>query len=174
MKILHPRGLWGCTLIAARPGNLYRHAATPVPLASTSTASARLPTPLPGRSAKLIRALHSTKTCLQSQVRFRPRQRPGTCRDWCAASLSRRRLLLLHRGGGCGGRSFKSNSNNQQTRETCLELSGLTCWSCVDKVERKLLSVDGVLEVRNAVAPVSCGGMLSLTLRYWGTLFVLL
>lgn len=55
--------------------------------------------------------------------------------------LDQRRFLAL-RGGKSAGLH-----GQQQTRYVCLELSGLSCGSCVAKAERALLSVDGVLEV---------------------------
>lgn len=68
--------------------------------------------------------------------------------------LDQRRFLAL-RGGKNEG------LHEQQTRHVCLELSGLSCASCVAKAERALLSVDGVLEVRDYIPPTRSLSMLS-------------
>ncbi len=58
-----------------------------------------------------------------------------------------RRFLVSLRGGESTG------GPRQDTRQVRLELSGLTCGSCVAKAESALLAVDGVLEVSHP-APV--------------------
>lgn len=139
MRLLCPRGLWGFTLIAATPGNVHRNAA--------STISRKLARGAPalnsheGRFAKLIRAPNATGHCIQSKTWGWTHRRFGTDRDWLALSLNQRRLLSLRGGAGA------EYDHEHCSRETCLELSGLTCASCVAKVEGALLSVEGVLKV---------------------------
>lgn len=59
-----------------------------------------------------------------------------------------RRFLVSLRGGESTG-----SPRQDSTRQVCLELSGLTCGSCVTKAESALLAIDGVLEVSHP-APV--------------------
>lgn len=50
-----------------------------------------------------------------------------------------------------GGDSAGGGRLAREKREICLEVSGLRCGSCVSKLERALLSVDGVLEVGSKI-----------------------
>lgn len=59
-----------------------------------------------------------------------------------AYPLQEQRRFLALRGGKSAGLH-----GQQETIHVYLELSGLSCGSCVAKAERALLSVDGVLEV---------------------------
>lgn len=142
MRFLRPRGLWGCTLIAATPGNLHRNVGS-LTLRALARGAPAL-NPQVGRSARLIRAPNKAGPCMRVEKWGWNHRRYGRDRGWLALSLNQRRLLSLR--GGVGA-EYGHAHNITRTRETCLELSGLTCASCVAKVEGALLSVEGVLKV---------------------------
>lgn len=140
-----PRGLWGYTLIAAsrRSTSLCRHnAASSLHLAFAKAFPLSTATSL----AKPDWTPRGTESEGRHTERRWPRGWAHTSRGRCALPLEGRRFVHSLRGGDCAG-SF-GGEGDKGTREACLELSGLTCGACVAKVERALLSVDGVLEVR--------------------------
>lgn len=134
---LHHRSLWGCTLIARNSTNMVslgRHTALPKAAPASllrCVRTARLPPP-----AETLRALRYTRRCFSLSKQGRSTRHRISRPAWGASTLLQHRFLLSVRGG-----------QQQQLRETSLELSGLTCGSCVVKAERALLSVEGVLEV---------------------------
>lgn len=118
MQLLHPRRL--CTLVTAS-----RHLHSLQVRHSLTLVRALCDSRLPRRQERLshyflrhARSEHVRVPFLADQTRF----------------LSLR-----------GGKS--ADHRPQETSHVCLEVDGLTCGSCVAKVERALLSVDGALEV---------------------------
>lgn len=142
MQLLRPpRGLWGYTLIAASRrsrSSLCRYATSSYSSSAPPLALAKAP-PLPLTEAKPDLTLRGTEHGGRHKEKRWPHGLIQTCRGRCALPLEGRRFLHSLRGGDCA---------KGDKREACLELSGLSCGACVAKVERTLLSVDGVLEVR--------------------------
>lgn len=100
-------------------------------------------------SPRLVRALgHSSVPTQQKKLDNRLLRRP---RGWheSAPLLQEQRRFLLLRGGE------RTERRPLETRQVCLEVDGLTCGSCVAKAERAILSVNGVLEVREKLAVFS-------------------
>lgn len=148
MRLLHPRGLWGYSLIAASPRYLYRDAASssiPTPMMKhLHTGLFRAAITNSSLPASIVQAPYSrTGPWLLSEEREWPRKWVGKGRVWRPLLLKQHRLLLSLRGG------------ERQTREIGFEVSGLSSSSCVTKVQRALLSIDGVLEVRNKIITCS-------------------
>ena len=143
--LLPPRGLWGYTLIVAsrRGTSLCRHNAASSPLAFAKAFSLIPATSL----AKPDWTPRGTGYEGRRKEKKWPHGWAQTYRGRCALPLEGRRFLHSLRGGECAGH-FGGKGDDKDKREACLELSGLTCGACVAKVERALLSVDGVVEVR--------------------------
>lgn len=159
MQLLRPpRGLWGYTLIAAsRRSNisLCRYATSSSSSAPPPLAFVKAP-PLPLTQAKPDLTLRGTEHVGRHKERRWPHGWIQTCRGRCALPLEGRRFLHSLRGGDCA---------KGDTREACLELSGLSCGACVAKVERTLLSVDGVLEVSMYFCFAVCSSTVSYARR---------
>ena len=145
-----PRGLWGYTLIAAsrHSTSLRRHITAPSsPLAFAEA----FPLSAISSLAKPDWAPRDTEYDRRHKERRWPHGWAQMYRGRCTLPLEGRRFLHSLRGGDCAGRF--AGKGDEDKREACLELSGLTCGVCVAKVERALLSADGVLEVRVSSFP---------------------
>ncbi|CAM9270208.1 unnamed protein product, partial [Laminaria digitata] len=152
MQLLRPpRGLWGCTLIAAsrRSTSICRHNAasysSPLALVKAFTLPLSAATSLANPDWAPRGTEHKGR---HNKERRWPHGWAEIYRGRCALPLEGRRFLHSLRGGDCAGRlgGNVGGKRDKDKREACLELSGLTCGACVAKVERALLSVDGVLE----------------------------
>lgn len=145
-----PRGLWGYTLITAsrHSTSLRRHiAASSSPLGFANAFPLSAATSL----AKPDWAPRDSEYDGRHKARRWPHGWAQRYRGRCALPLEGRRFLHSLRGGDCAG--GYGGKGDEDKREACLELSGLTCGACVAKVERALLSTDGVLEVRVSSLP---------------------
>lgn len=64
-----------------------------------------------------------------------------------------------------GGGDYSGRWLAHERTEICLDVSGLRCGSCVSKLERALLSVDGALEVGTQYSYEYCGVLLGGSFR---------